>query len=292
MPAMLPRGRAGQGQTRHHDERVTAMTQPLAWHLVAVGEVGVLLCRPDDERPVPSQVTDCYRALVSPTALATRPGVVLDVVPAATTVLVHHRPGSAAAALSRAWVSQQLARRAPSAGPEGTGDPVAVGERVGETVDAGGHVGMLELPVTYDGDDLAEVARLTGLGADGVVAAHSATLWTVAFTGFAPGFGYLVPAAPSSTAMPSSDVAPSSEAIPSSGALAALLAVPRRAEPRVRVPGGAVALAGGYSGVYPRSGPGGWQLLGRTTAAVWHLDRDPPALLRPGRTVRFVPVIT
>ena len=235
--------------------------RPPAWQLVAVGEVAVLLRGPDDEPPAASQVTDCYRALVSPEALETRPAVVLDVVPAAATVLVHHRPGPEAAALSRAWVWRQLTRPVAPPGPQ-----VGASE-IGGTLDA------LELPVTYDGDDLAAVGRLTGLGTDGVVAAHSASLWTVAFTGFAPGFGYLVPS-------------------PSSDALAALLAVPRRAEPRVRVPGGAVALAGGYSGVYPRPGPGGWQLLGRTSAAVWDLDRDPPALLLPGRTVRFVPVTT
>jgi KipI family sensor histidine kinase inhibitor len=64
--------------------------------------------------------------------------------------------------------------------------------------------------------------------------------------------------------------------------------VPRLATPRVRVPAGSVALAGDYSGVYPRASPGGWRLIGRTEAPVWDLDRDPPALLRPGVRVRFV----
>lgn len=119
------------------------------------------------------------------------------------------------------------------------------------------------LPVTYDGADLDEVGALTGLGSDGVVPAHTGQVWTVAFCGFAPGFGYLV----------GEDER---------------LQVPRRATPRTRVPAGAVGLAGPWSGVYPRSGPGGWQLIGRTATPLWDLDVDPPALLQPGTRVRFV----
>jgi KipI family sensor histidine kinase inhibitor len=119
------------------------------------------------------------------------------------------------------------------------------------------------LAVDYDGEDLAEVGALTGLGVDGVVAAHTGQQWTVGFCGFAPGFGYLV-------------------------GEHERLWVPRRPTPRTRVPAGAVGLAGPWSGVYPRSGPGGWQLLGRTDAVLWDLDTDPPALLRPGTRVRFV----
>jgi allophanate hydrolase subunit 1 len=65
------------------------------------------------------------------------------------------------------------------------------------------------------------------------------------------------------------------------------LKVPRRDESRVRVPAGAVALAAGYTGIYPRASPGGWQLIGSTAAPLWDVDRDPPALLRPGVRVRF-----
>jgi KipI family sensor histidine kinase inhibitor len=118
------------------------------------------------------------------------------------------------------------------------------------------------LPVVYDGADLAEVGALTGLGADGVVAAHTGQTWTVGFCGFAPGFGYLV-------------------------GQDERLRVPRRVTPRTRVPAGAVGLAGPFSGVYPRSGPGGWQLLGRTSSVLWDLDADPPALLQPGTRVHF-----
>ena len=119
------------------------------------------------------------------------------------------------------------------------------------------------LAVDYDGEDLAKVGELTGLGVDGVVAAHTGQRWTVGFCGFAPGFGYLV----------GEDDR---------------LRVSRRATPRTRVPAGAVGLAGPWSGVYPRSGPGGWQLIGRTDAVLWDLDADPPALLQPGTGVRFV----
>ena len=117
--------------------------------------------------------------------------------------------------------------------------------------------------MTYDGPDLAEVARLTGLDEDEVVAAHTGTPWRIAFGGFAPGFAYLT----------GGDER---------------LRVPRRDEPRTTVPAGAVGLAGEFSGVYPRPSPGGWQLIGSTDAPLWDPDRDPPALLGPGGWVRFV----
>lgn len=120
----------------------------------------------------------------------------------------------------------------------------------------------ITVPVVYDGPDLAAVARLTGLAEAEVVAAHTSTPWRVAFGGFAPGFAYLAGGDPR-------------------------LRVPRRAEPRPRVPAGAVGLAGELSGVYPRASPGGWQLIGRTDVVLWDLDRDPPALLAAGMTVRF-----
>jgi KipI family sensor histidine kinase inhibitor len=122
----------------------------------------------------------------------------------------------------------------------------------------------VELEVRNDGVDLAEVARLTGLGPDEVVAAHTGQDWVVAFSGFAPGFGYLRGLSGDQP-----------------------LTVPRRDQSRVRVPAGAVALAAGYTGVYPRSSPGGWQLIGSTQARLWDVERDPPALLRPGVRVRF-----
>ncbi|WP_427135136.1 5-oxoprolinase/urea amidolyase family protein [Pseudarthrobacter sp. S9] len=122
--------------------------------------------------------------------------------------------------------------------------------------------GLVVIDTVYDGEDLAEVGQLTGLGTDGVIAAHSGQIWTVAFAGFAPGFGYMV------------------------GENQAL-EVPRRSSPRTAVPAGSVALAGNYSAVYPRSSPGGWQLIGRTSAKMWDLDREQPALASPGHRVQF-----
>ena len=121
----------------------------------------------------------------------------------------------------------------------------------------------VEIPVTYDGADLADVASLTGLTTADVVAAHTGTPWTVAFGGFAPGFSYLV----------GGDVR---------------LRVPRRPTPRTVVPAGSVGLAAEFSGVYPRESPGGWQLIGRTDVVLWDVDGRPPALLAPGTRVRFV----
>src|SRR4051794_1026091 len=120
----------------------------------------------------------------------------------------------------------------------------------------------VELPVVFDGPDLAEVAGLTGRSASALVAAPTGLELTVAFTGFAPGFGYL-------TGLPED------------------LRVPRRATPRTRVPAGSVGLAGPYAGAYPRASPGGWQLVGRTDAVLFDVDRDPPALLVPGARVRL-----
>ncbi|TDT78610.1 KipI family sensor histidine kinase inhibitor [Arthrobacter sp. AG258] len=124
---------------------------------------------------------------------------------------------------------------------------------------------LVTIEVVYDGDDLDEAAALTGLGREGVVAAHTGQLWTAAFAGFAPGFAYLT--GENST-----------------------LDVPRRRSPRTAVPAGAVALGGQYSAIYPRQSPGGWQLIGRTDAALWDLERENPALIRPGDTVRFAAV--
>jgi KipI family sensor histidine kinase inhibitor len=120
----------------------------------------------------------------------------------------------------------------------------------------------VELPVVFDGPDLAEVADLVGRSVPALVATLTTLELTVAFGGFAPGFGYL-------TGLPGD------------------LHVPRRATPRTRVPAGAVGLAGEFAGAYPRESPGGWQLVGRTDAVLFDVDRDPPALLAPGRRVRF-----
>ncbi|TRW87939.1 allophanate hydrolase subunit 1 [Mycolicibacterium sp. 018/SC-01/001] len=172
------------------------------------------------------------------------PGLV-DVVPAAQTLLIILTDAG-----HQAPARQRLRQVAPATDsvaesgtpPDGTADVV--------------------LDVTYDGADLDEVARLTGLSVDEVVAAHTGRPWRVGFSGFAPGFGYLL----------GGDER---------------LEVPRRAEPRTKVPVGSVGLAGTFSGVYPRESPGGWQLIGHTDAVLWDVDRDEPALLTPGRWVQF-----
>jgi KipI family sensor histidine kinase inhibitor len=124
---------------------------------------------------------------------------------------------------------------------------------------------LVELAIRYDGADLAETAQLLGMPPDEVVRRHAAADYQVAFSGFAPGFGYL-------TGLPPQ------------------LHVPRLAAPRTRVPAGAVGLAGEFCGVYPRESPGGWRLIGRTDAVLWDAAREPAALLSPGTRVRFCQV--
>ncbi|BFV60426.1 allophanate hydrolase subunit 1 [Kitasatospora sp. CMC57] len=124
---------------------------------------------------------------------------------------------------------------------------------------------LIEVPTVYDGADLAEVAGLWGCSAAEAVRLHSSFEYRVTFCGFAPGFGYL-------TGLPTA------------------YEVPRRSTPRSSVPAGSVALAGPHTGVYPRSSPGGWQLVGRTSAVLWDTGREPAALLAPGVRVRFTPV--
>ncbi|MEU4214942.1 allophanate hydrolase subunit 1 [Actinoplanes sp. NPDC026623] len=180
-----------------------------------------------------------YAALRS----ADLPGVV-DLVPAARTVLIHLDPAvTSPAAVERATAGLPV----DGPGPGGTG---TVG------------TGTVEIPVRYDGPDLADVARHTGLTPDGVIALHTGSPWTVAFAGFTPGFGYLTGGDPR-------------------------LDVPRRTSPRARIPAGSVGLAGRFSGVYPSESPGGWQLIGSTTERMWDLDRPEPALLVPGVRVTF-----
>ena len=121
----------------------------------------------------------------------------------------------------------------------------------------------VDIPVTYDGEDLQEAAQILGCDAAELVRRHTAAEWTVAFCGFIPGFGYLTSPTWQSE-------------------------VPRRSSPRTKVPPGAVGLAGEFSGVYPRQSPGGWQLIGRTAETMFDPAREPAAILRPGVRVRFV----
>jgi len=121
---------------------------------------------------------------------------------------------------------------------------------------------LVEVPVVYDGPDLADVAGLWGTDVEGVVDLHTSLDLTAAFCGFAPGFAYLAGLPPGRS-------------------------VPRLDSPRTRVPPGAVAVAGTWCAVYPHASPGGWRLLGRTGLTLWDVDRDDPALITPGTRVRF-----
>jgi KipI family sensor histidine kinase inhibitor len=199
----------------------------------------VLSVRPVGTRAVLAELTGTQDVLALQTLLLEKPlPGQIDVLAAAQTVMV--RADSPAAARRMATVLLELDLTAP--------------------VKQGG--GLVFIDTVYDGEDLAEVGRLTGLGTDGVIEAHSSQVWTVAFAGFAPGFGYMV-------------------------GENEMLEVPRRSSPRTAVPAGSVALAGNYSAVYPRRSPGGWQLIGRTGARMWDLSRPEPALASPGHRVQF-----
>lgn len=171
-----------------------------------------------------------------------RPTGVVDLVPAARTLLLTFDETTTRADLAAAVARADVTDAAPaSERPE------------------------IVIPVTYDGADLADIAELTGIPVGEVVRRHQAADHVVAFTGFAPGFAYIAGGDPR-------------------------LNVPRRDTPRTRVPAGSVSLAGEFTGIYPREGPGGWQLIGRTDAVLWDLERESPALLTPGTRVRFTEV--
>lgn len=225
-------------------------------NVLATGESAVLVDFPagvaDSERgsPVSSAVLPFVRAAEDD---PDRPAGIEDIIPAACTVLVGFRRSAVTQDAVTAWCSAIADRIEvePDAHTPGSGSRTTARADPAVTV-----------MVTYDGPDLDDVSAATGLSPDAVISAHTGTPWTVAFTGFAPGFGYLI----------GGDHR---------------LDVPRRTTPRTAVPAGSVGLAGTFSGVYPRPSPGGWQLIGRTDTRLWQPERDPPALLRPGMTVRF-----
>jgi KipI family sensor histidine kinase inhibitor len=178
---------------------------------------------------------DAVRAAVRAADL---PGLV-ELVPAARTVLVSVRPGSGGLAKLR-----DVLTTVDLSHPE---------HRDAREV---------RIPVRYDGPDLDLAARTADLSRADLVELHSTAEYSVAFTGFAPGFGYLV-------------------------GLPQPLVQARLDKPRTAVPAGSVGIAGEFTGVYPRSSPGGWRLLGRTELALFDPQREPPALLVPGDRVRF-----
>ncbi|MBN9045936.1 MAG: 5-oxoprolinase/urea amidolyase family protein [Rhizobiales bacterium] len=171
--------------------------------------------------------------------LAAPPHGVVEMVPAARTVMIRFDP----LATDRAKIVADVARVDLSSRSARTGE-------------------LYEIPVTYDGEDLADVAELLGWSVDEVIRRHTATTYTVAFTGFAPGFAYMTCDDPG-------------------------FDVPRRKSPRVRVAAGSVAIGGKFGGIYPTDSPGGWQILGNTPVKMWDTARAKPALLAPGDRVRF-----
>jgi len=152
-------------------------------------------------------------------------------------------------------------------------DPAALNGRVREIVAAcareeafAGRV--VEIPVAYGGafgPDLAGVASMAGVRPDEVIQRHAGGVYAVEFFGFSPGFGYLSGLDPS-------------------------LHTARLEQARTRVPAGSVGIGGSHTGVYPQAMPGGWRVIGRTPVTLFDADRDPPALLAVGDTVRFVPI--
>ena len=189
-------------------------------------------------------LTAALRQLVDPAGTEARwTDGVIDIVPAAASVLVEFEP-----APGRPERVAQLTRaaydRAGQGGPTGPGPAIT-------------------LECHYDGADLDAVAEEIGESVEAVIARHTAGDYLVQFCGFAPGFSYL-------------------------SGLDPVLQLPRLASPRASVPAGSVAVAGEFTGVYPRSSPGGWRLLGRTEALLFDVDRTPAVLLSPGRRVRFV----
>jgi KipI family sensor histidine kinase inhibitor len=126
----------------------------------------------------------------------------------------------------------------------------------------GGAARLFRFPAVYDGEDLPELARAAGLAPEELARRHASAEYRVAFIGFSPGFPYL-------TGLPPE------------------LSAPRLPEPRPRVAPGSIAIGGPYTGVYPSATPGGWRLIGRTSARLFEEGAQPPSLLAPGDRVRF-----
>lgn len=230
----------------------------------------------------PAVLRGLRQRFVDATRADVRTADALDVVPAARTVLVRwadETRATAAAAAVRELADAVVARAGGSAADAVAADDGAThpddesAHGVAETsrLDADGedadHAadGELVIPVTYDGEDLADVAAQLGCAPEEVRRRHQAARWVVEFAGFAPGFGYLTQVGEPEQ-----------------------LTVTRRDSPRTSIPAGAVALAGDYAGVYPSASPGGWQFIGRTDLRMFDPTRQPAALLTPGRRVRFV----
>jgi KipI family sensor histidine kinase inhibitor len=124
---------------------------------------------------------------------------------------------------------------------------------------------LIDIPVVYEGEDLAFVAEYNQLSIEEVIQIHTQPTYRVYMMGFLPGFAYL-------------------------GGMDERIATPRKSTPRTKVPGGSVGIAGKQTGIYPLESPGGWQLIGRTSLSLFNIDSPNPTLLKAGDLVRFVRV--
>lgn len=223
---------------------------------------GALDVRPYGDAAVLVEPADAGRVLAL-RAVAARLAGVLEVVPAARTLLVRFDPGATGPDTLATALAGALAAgtHAEGTGADGTDFDSTDSDSTDSDSSAAAEV---SLAVRYDGADLRAVADELRCSTDALVRRHAAGRYTVAFCGFVPGFAYLTGLDPA-------------------------LHVPRLSTPRTRVPAGTVGIADEFTGVYPRASPGGWRLLGHTDAALWDLERTPPALLVPGTRVRFVP---
>lgn len=131
-----------------------------------------------------------------------------------------------------------------------------------EVEPAGSEARLVEVPVDYDGPDLARALEATGLDRQELIARHTAASYHVFSTSFSPG-------------------------MPLAGSLEPVLQLPRLGEPRKRVPAGSVAVAGAQTGVYALPGPGGWNLLGSALVNLFDPHRSDPFLVRPLDRIRF-----
>lgn len=202
------------------------------------------------EFPVMDDVITFHEAL-----LRRKPVGTVEFIPASRTILITFDPEETSHEKLARALAEIAAQASPAASAAALADPA-----LADAALPGGALAVI--PVTYDGPDLDEVALETGLTAKEIIRRHTAPLYTVAFCGFAPGFAYLTGLDP-------------------------VLMLSRHSVPRIQVPAGSVAVSGQYTSVYPRISPGGWRLLGRTTAIMWDLAREQPALLAPGDKVRF-----
>lgn len=177
---------------------------------------------------------------------------VTDIVPTFNSVAVHYQPRLFGSSTTFNNLAAEVARTVEQLSAQGPSTESR----------------CIDIPVCYGGDygpDLGDVARHCGISDDEVIALHSKEAAYVFMLGFAPGAPYI-------------------------GMHDAALDIGRRDTPRTALPAGSVAIANRQTIIYPNVSPGGWHVIGTTPAGLFFPDRDPPTLLAPGDTVRFIPI--